>query len=249
VVVGEERKSTAVSAIEVRDLTKKYRSGSAHVAQALDRVTLRVEPGELVAVAGRSGSGKTTLLHAMGLLVRPTAGQVLIDGVDTGALTDARRTALRGRRIGFVLPRRNLLPNLTVLENVMLPQRYAWLDRSAGSRARDLLDLVGLGDHLKLTPDQLSAGQLQRVAIARAMVRQPGVVLADEPTGELDSRTSGELLQLVQEINRMSGVTFIVATHDADVASCADRVVHLVDGAVAADERSRMGLDRLRGIR
>jgi ABC-type lipoprotein export system ATPase subunit len=238
-----------VAAIEVSDLTKRYRLGSAHVVQALDRVTLSIQPGELVGVAGRSGSGKTTLLHAIGLLVRPTAGQVVIDGVDAGAMTDGRRAALRGRRIGFVLPRRNLVPNLTVLENVMLPLRYGWIDRGARSRARDLLDLVGLGDHLRLSPDQLAAGQAQRVAIARAMIRQPGVVLVDEPTAELDGSTSEALMQLVQEINRMSGVTFVVATHDGDVAACADRVIRLADGRVVADERSRLGLDQLRGIR
>jgi ABC-type lipoprotein export system ATPase subunit len=235
--------------IEVSDLTKKYRLGDSHAVQALDRVTFGLQPGELVSVTGRAGSGKTTLLHAIGLLVRPTTGRVVVDGVDTGALTDGRRTHLRGRRIGFVLPRRNLLPTLTALENVLLPLRYAWIDRGARSRARDLLDLVGLGDQPRLGADQLSAGQAQRVAIARALIRQPGVVLADEPTGELDSRASGELLDLVREINRMSGVTFVIATHDGDVASCADRVIRLVDGRVVSDERPRMGLDHLRGIR
>jgi putative ABC transport system ATP-binding protein len=146
---------------------------------------------------------------------------------------------LRGRRIGFVFQDPNLLRTLTVLENVLLPQRYAGISRRAGQRARDLLDLVGLGDHLRQRPDQLTAGQAQRVAIARALVKEPSLVLADEPTGEVDNETSDELLYLLQQVNRMSGIAFVVATHDVEVASCLDRMVRLRDGQVVSDERLR----------
>jgi ABC-type lipoprotein export system ATPase subunit len=229
-----------VAAIEVRDLTKRYRQGQPNEVCALDGVTLTVEAGEFVSVEGRSGSGKTTLLHSAGLLVRPTSGQVVVDGVDAGRLTDGRRADLRGRRIGFVFQARHLLPTLTALENVMLPLRYGWIRRGAKARARDLLGLVGLGDRMDRRPDQHSAGQAQRVAIARAMIRSPALVLADEPTGEVDSETSDELLYLMQQLNRMSGVAFVVATHDTDVASCMDRMVRIRDGRVVSDQRLRV---------
>ena len=205
----------------------------------MDGVTLSVQAGEFVSLVGRSGSGKTTLLHCLGLLLRPSSGQVVIDGIDTTALTDGQRTMLRGRRIGFVFQDPNLLGTLTVLENVVLPQRYAGISRRAGQRARDLLDLVGLGDQLRQRPDQLTAGQAQRVAIARALVKEPSLVLADEPTGEVDNETSDELLYLLQQVNRMSGIAFVVATHDVEVASCLDRMVRLRDGQVVSDERLR----------
>jgi ABC-type lipoprotein export system ATPase subunit len=234
-----------VAAVEVRGLTREYRRGEGGVVRALDGVTLSVQAGEFVSLVGRAGSGKTTLLHVLGLLVRPTSGQVLLDGVDAGALTDGRRARLRGRRVGFVLRDGNLLPTLTVLENVLLPLRYdrVWTGRAARSRARDLLDVVGLGDRLRHRPDQLTAGQCQRAAIARAMVRAPGLVLADEPTGEVDSETSDELLYLMQQLNRMSDVTFLVATQDEEVASCMDRVVRIGDGRLVGDRRARPAED------
>jgi ABC-type lipoprotein export system ATPase subunit len=238
-----------VAAIEVRDLTRSYRQGQANAIQALAGVTLSVQAGEFVSVVGRSGSGKTTLLHCLGLLLRPTSGQVVIDGIDTTTLTDGQRATLRGRRIGFVFQDVNLLGTLTVLENVVLPLRYAGISRGARQRARDVLDLVGLGDQLRLRPDQLTAGQAQRVAIARALIKEPGVVLADEPTGEVGSETSDELLHLMQQINRMSRITFVVATHDVEVASCMDRMIRIRDGRVVADERLRVDLDRLRELR
>ena len=238
-----------MAAIEVRDLTRKYRQGQAHAVQALDGVTLSVRAGEFVSVVGRSGSGKTTLLHCLGLLLRPTSGQVVIDGIDTTALTDGQRTTLRGRRIGFVFQDLNLLRTLTVLENVLLPLRYAGISRGARQRARELLDLVGLGDHLRLRPDQLTAAQAQRVAIARALIKEPSLVLADEPTGEVDNETSDELLYLMQQVNRTSGVAFVVATHDVDVASCMDRMIRIRDGQVVSDDRLRVDLDRLRELR
>jgi ABC-type lipoprotein export system ATPase subunit len=229
-----------VAAIEVRGLGMKYRQGQPNAVQALDDVTISVQAGEFVSVLGRAGSGKTTLLHCVGLLLRPTSGLVVIDGLDTSTLGDGQRAELRGRRIGFVLRDRNLLSGLTVLENVLLPLRYAGLaalGRAGRARARDLLDLVGLADHARARPDQLTMAQAQRAAIARALVLAPTLVLADEPTGEVDDESSDELLYLMQQVNRMSDVTFIVATQDRDVASCMDRMIRIGRGRVLSDER------------
>ncbi|HXM56864.1 MAG TPA: ABC transporter ATP-binding protein [Candidatus Dormibacteraeota bacterium] len=238
-----------MAAIEVRGLSRTYRQGQPGEVKALDDVTLGVQAGEFVSVVGRAGSGKTTLLHCLGLLVRPTAGQVLIDGVDTAALSDDERAELRGRRIGFVLQDGNLLPALTVLENVLLPLRYAWFRRGARSRARELLDLVGMADQADARPDQLKPGQAQRVAIARSLIKAPVAVLADEPTGEVDDETSDELLYLMQQVNRMNDVTFVVATHDPEVASVMDRMIRVNGGKVVADQRLRGDSVRLSGIR
>jgi ABC-type lipoprotein export system ATPase subunit len=232
-----------MAAIEVRGLGVRYRQGQPNAVQALDGVTVSVQAGEFVSVLGRAGSGKTTLLHCVGLLLRPTSGLVVIDGLDTSALSDGQRAELRGRRIGFVLRDRNLLPGLTVLENVLLPLRYAGLaalGRAGSARARDLLDLVGVADQARARPDQLTMAQAQRAAIARALVQAPTLVLADEPTGELDDESSDELLYLMQQVNRMSDVTFIVATQDRDVASCMDRMIRIGGGRVLSDERLRV---------
>jgi len=224
-------------AIEVRSLTVTYRQGQPGAVRALDGLALSVQPGEFVSVLGRGGSGKTTLVHTLGLLARPTSGQVLIDGIDTTALTDGQRADFRGRRIGFVLQDHGLVPTLSAIENVMLPLRYSRIGKGARKRAMDLLDLVDLGARAHDRPDQLTGGQAQRVAIARALVKAPTLVLADEPTGEVDAETSDELLYLMQQLNRVSGVTFIVATGDPDVASCMDRLVRMRDGRVVADDR------------
>lgn len=219
------------------------------MVRALDGVTLSVDPGEFVSVVGRSGSGKTTFLHCVGLLLRPTTGQVIIDGVDTTALTDGQRADFRGRQIGFVFRHQGLLPTLTALQNVMLPLRYGPIGTGGKKRARELLDLVGVGDLMHHRPGQLTVGQNQRVAIARAFIKAPTLVLADEPTGEVDNETSDELLFLMQQLNRTSGATFIIATHDVDVATCMDRVIRLSDGQVGADERLRVARGRVSSIR
>jgi len=238
-----------VAAVEVRDLTRKYRQGNDSLVRALDGVTLSVDPGEFVSVVGRSGSGKTTFLHCVGLLLRPTTGQVIVDGVDTTALTDGQRADFRGRQIGFVFRHQGLLPTLTALQNVMLPLRYGPIGTGGKKRARELLDIVGVGDLMHHRPGQLTVGQSQRVAIARAFIKAPTLVLADEPTGEVDNETSDELLFLMQQLNRTSGVTFIIATHDVDVATCMDRVIRLSDGQVGADERLRVARGRVSSIR
>jgi putative ABC transport system ATP-binding protein len=227
-----------MATIELIDVKKHYRQGGI-VVRALDGVSLGIEPAEFSAIVGRSGSGKTTLLDVAGLLMRPSAGQVLIDGEDTGRLSDRRRAEIRGRRIGFVFQEYNLLPALNVVENVLLPVRYTGGDiREGRRRAVHLLELVGLEDRLFHRPDQLSGGQQQRVAIARALVNRPALVLGDEPTGAVDSDTSERLLGLMRQLNREEGVTFVVVTHDLELAARADRVIRLHDGRVVSDEQS-----------
>ncbi len=241
-----------MAAIEVRGMNLTYRQGQANAVHALDAISLSVQSGEFVSLVGRAGSGKTSFLHCAGMLLRRTSGQVLIDGIDTGALTDAERADLRGRRLGFVFRDRNLLPTLTVLQNVLLPLRYTGLlgaGKAGKKRARDLLELVGLADRTHDLPAGLTVGQAQRAAIARSLVRAPSLVLADEPTGEVDNETSDELLYLMQQLNRMSDVTFIVATHDAEIGSCMDRMIRISDGQVVADARLRVDRQRLPGIR
>jgi len=222
--------------LEIVNLTKQYRQGSTTVT-ALDSVNLTIESGEFASIVGRSGSGKTTLLDLVGLLMRPTAGTVRFDGDDTATLRDGRRSDLRARRIGFVFQEYNLLPGLTVVENVMLACRYAGTNRrESRRRAVELLEMVGLGHRLNHRPDQLSGGQQQRVAIARALVNHPALVLCDEPTGAVDSQTSDELVALMRTLNRDEGVTFLIVTHDLDLAAKTDRVIRLRDGRVVSDE-------------
>ncbi len=225
-----------MKSIQLIEVSKHYRQGSATI-RALDGVSLEIEQGELTAVVGRSGSGKTTLLDVAGLLMRPSRGQVLIEGVDAGGLSDGQRADLRGRRIGFVFQEYNLMPALTVLENVLLPVRYVGGDLGQGRRrAERLLGLVGLDDRLGHRPDQLSGGQQQRVAIARALINRPALVLADEPTGAVDTETSDQLFCLVRTLNRDEGVTFVIVTHDPDLAARTGRVIRLRDGRVEGDE-------------
>ena len=222
--------------IELVDLTKHYRQGKT-VVRALDGVSLEISVGEFVSVVGRSGSGKTTMLDLMGLLLRPTSGRVLIDGQDVGQLNDNRRADVRGLRIGFIFQEFNLLPALNVVENVMLPLRYTKSNvKDARARSWELLEAVGLVDLARHRPDELSGGQKQRVAIARALVNRPTMVLGDEPTGSVDTQTSQELAGLMQWLNREEGVTFVIATHDLDLAAQADRMIRLTDGRVVTDE-------------
>ncbi len=221
--------------IEINGLTKHYRQGKS-IVRALDGVNLVIEPGEFVSVVGRSGSGKTTLLDSVGLLVRPTAGRVVIDGEDTSTLRDREKARMRGERIGFVFQEYNLLPMLDVLENVMLPLRYAAKRNGDRRWAESLLREVGLEDRMHDRGDQLSGGQQQRVAIARALVNRPSVVLGDEPTGAVDSETSDLLVGIMRRMNLDHGVTFVIVTHDLDLAAATDRIVRLKDGKVLSDE-------------
>jgi len=224
-----------MSSIELVDLTKHYKQGR-NVVRALDGVSLEIGAGEFVSIVGRSGSGKTTLLDLIGLLLRPTSGQVLIAGEDASRLKDNQRADMRGQRIGFIFQEYNLLPALNVLENVMLPLRYTKSRVEDGrARALELLEAVQLSDRLKHRPDELSGGQQQRVAIARALINRPAIVLGDEPTGSVDTQTSQELVGLMRWLNREEGVTFVIVTHDLDLAGRADRMIGLKDGRVVSD--------------
>jgi putative ABC transport system ATP-binding protein len=230
--------------IELVDLTKHYRQGKS-IVRALDGVSLRIDAGEFVSVVGRSGSGKTTLLDLVGLLLRPTSGTVRIDGVDTAALKDGRRADMRGQRIGFIFQEYNLLPGLNVVENVMLPLRYSKSNVKDGKkRALELLEMVGLSDRISHRPDELSGGQQQRVAIARSLVNRPALVLGDEPTGSVDTETSQQLVALMRRLNRDENVTFVIVSHDLDLANQADRMVRLKDGRVVSDETLDHALGR-----
>lgn len=232
--------SSGAPAIETLDLVKHYRKGPTTV-RAIDGVSLRIERGEFVAVVGRSGSGKTTLLDCLGLLLTPTSGQVVLEGQDVGRLGGDARAGVRAQRIGFVFQEFNLLPGLSALENVTLPLRYARAprggsrDRNGAGRARaaELLASVGLSERARHRPAELSGGEQQRVAIARALVNDPAIVLADEPTGELDTDTAAELVALMRRVNAERRATFVVVTHDLEVARHADRVIRLHNGRVA----------------
>jgi putative ABC transport system ATP-binding protein len=222
-----------VATIEARDVTKRYESRSETV-EALSRVSLSIEPGEFVAVMGPSGSGKSTLLNVLGLLDVPTEGEVLLDGEPTASLTDRERTRARKRTIGFVFQNFYLIPTLTARENVEVP-RLLDRDPDTPERAADLLRRVGLGDRLTYRPDELSGGQRQRVAIARALVNDPRLVLADEPTGNLDRETGRSVLTQFTDVCER-GVAVVAVTHDDQVTEYTDRVVNLVDGRVTGRE-------------
>ena len=222
--------------IELVELTRHYRQG-ANVVRALEDVSLSIEAGEFVSVVGRSGSGKTTMLDLVGLLLRPTHGTVLIDGVDTANLREGQRADVRGRRIGFIFQEFNLLPSLDVLQNVMLPLRYVRSSAPDGrERALELVEMVGLKDRIGHRPDELSGGEQQRVAIARALINRPALVLGDEPTGSVDTQTAQELVGIMRRMSREEGVTFLIATHDLELAGSSSRMIRLRDGRVVSDQ-------------
>jgi putative ABC transport system ATP-binding protein len=221
--------------IEIDQLSKHYKQGRT-VVRALDSVSLNIESGEFVSIVGRSGSGKTTMLDSLGLLLRPTSGRVVIDGADTTSLKDDKKAHLRGAKIGFIFQEYNLLPTLTAIENVLLPLRYAAKPKGDRQWASELLREVGLEDRLHHRPDQMSGGQQQRVAIARSLVNRPSMVLGDEPTGAVDTETSGQLVAIMRRMNVQHGVTFVIVTHDLDIAAATDRIIRLKDGKVLSDE-------------
>jgi putative ABC transport system ATP-binding protein len=223
--------------IALRDVTKIYALGDISV-HALRGVSFRIAAGEYVAIMGPSGSGKSTLMNTLGCLDRPTEGTYELDGVNVGTLTDNALAAIRLKKLGFVFQGFNLLARTSALKNVALPLFYAGKStRDRNAAAQERLREVGLGDRLDHKPNELSGGQQQRVAIARALVNDPAVLLADEPTGNLDSQTSDEIMALFEDLNR-AGRTIIMVTHDEDVASHAKRIIRVRDGLVVADERT-----------
>jgi putative ABC transport system ATP-binding protein len=221
--------------LRVKDLVKKYRMGDMEVP-ALRGVTLAIGCGEFVAVMGPSGSGKSTFMNILGCLDRPTSGKYFLDGDEVGALTSDQWADIRNQRIGFVFQGFNLLARTTALENVELPMMYNGCNgKQRHQRALEVLGLVGLDERVDHTPNQLSGGQQQRVAIARALVNRPSLILADEPTGNLDSATSGEIMGLFQKLNREQSITIVLVTHETDIAEYAKRQIHFKDGLVVSD--------------
>jgi putative ABC transport system ATP-binding protein len=223
--------------IRTRGLAKTYRMGDAEV-RALDGVSVDIDAGEFVAVMGPSGSGKSTFMNVLGCLDRPTSGEYILGGDRVSEMASDQLAAVRNRRIGFVFQQFNLLARTPALENVELPLVYAGMGKKARvEKALDMLRKVGLGDRTDHHPAQLSGGQQQRVAIARALVTEPLLILADEPTGALDSKTSLEIMALFQELNRQ-GMTVVLVTHEPDVARFARRIIAFRDGKVVQDERN-----------
>lgn len=226
-----------MAGVRLEALTKHYKRGS-EIIRALDGVTLDIAAGEFIAVVGRSGSGKTTMLDLLGLLLKPTSGELFIDDVDTTRLSDRERAHMRARKVGFVFQEYNLLSGMNVLENVMLPLRYVRDGRVTGrARAIELIERVGLTDRIKHRTTELSGGQMQRVAIARSMVNRPSLILLDEPTGAVDTETAQQLVDLLKQLNREDRVTIVLVTHDLDIAGQASRQIRLKDGKVLSDEK------------
>ena len=220
--------------LRAEDLTKEYRSGD-HTLAVLANVSFSIPQGALVAIVGPSGSGKTTLLGLLAGLDAPTRGRVVLDEVDLTALDEDARARLRGEKVGFIFQSFQLIPTLTALENVQVPLDLRG-EPDARRRASDLLSRVGLADRLDHFPTQLSGGEQQRVAIARAFVNAPKILFADEPTGNLDSDTGGRIVQLIEQLNRESGSTVVIVTHDAGLAGRTQRIIRLSDGRVVEDK-------------
>ncbi|MFN2280544.1 MAG: ABC transporter ATP-binding protein [Anaerolineales bacterium] len=218
--------------VDAKDITKVYQMGEVEV-QALRGLSVQIAPGEIISIMGPSGSGKSTLMNILGCLDRPTSGEYYLNGESVANLNDDQLADIRNRGVGFVFQSFNLLPRATALANVELPMRYSALNgRNRKDVAKEALEAVGLGDRIHHRPNELSGGQMQRVAIARALVNNPAIIMADEPTGNLDSKSGDEIMTLLKRLNQERGTTLIIVTHDPEIAELTNRVISIRDGRI-----------------
>jgi len=223
--------------VDARELTKVYQMGEVQV-HALRGLSLKIKPGEVISIMGPSGSGKSTLMNMLGCLDIPTSGEYLLDGESVSDMNDNQLADIRNRKVGFVFQSFNLLPRSTALTNVELPLRYSKSNgKDRRKKAYEALEAVGLADRVNHRPNELSGGQQQRVALARAIVTNPSIIMADEPSGNLDSKSGDEIMELLLNLNKERGATLIIVTHDPEIAEHTERVVHILDGAVVEGEK------------